>query len=162
MTSLLDIPTKAGKQRGILSVYLLHSLNKKPKSGYELLSEIKEKTGGTWIPSKGSIYPILKHLEVEGLIKVKSVDRRSKHIFEVTYEGKKVLLNVKKHGRQMEEKFIQFRNLITEIISPKESEIVKILFDIRMTSISQIGKNRKEVLKVLETCLLNLKKLSLD
>ena len=162
MTKLFDMPTKTGKQRGILSIYLLHSLKKKPKSGYELLSEIKEKTKGAWTPSKGTIYPLLKHLEEEGLIKVKSVAKRSKHIFEVTLEGEKVVSNVKKHGRQMEEKFIQFRNLIGEIISPKETKIVNLIFDIRMTSISQIKKNKGEVVKILETCLLNLKKIALD
>jgi len=162
MTKLFDMPTKTGKQRGILSIYLLNSLKKKPKSGYELLSEIKEKTDGAWTPSKGTIYPLLKHLEEEGLIKVKRVDKRSKHIFEVALEGKKVLSNVKKQGKQMEEKFIQFRNLISEIISPKEIEIVNLLFDIRIASISKIGKNKGEVVKILETCLLNLNKIILD
>lgn len=162
MTILHNMPTKVGKQRGVLSIYLLHSLKKKPKSGYELLAEIKNKTQGTWIPSKGTIYPLLKQLEEEGLINVKSVDKRSKHIFEVTVEGKKVLSNVKKHGKQMEENFIQFRNLIGEIIAPKETEIVKLIFDIRMTSISQIKKNKGDVLKILEKCLLNLKKINLD
>lgn len=162
MANLFDMPTKVGKQRGILSIYLLHSLKKKPKSGYDLLSEIKEKTDGAWIPSKGSVYPLLKHLEEEGLIKVKSVDKRSKHIFETTLEGKKVLSNVKKQGKQIEEKFIQFRNLVGEIISPKETEILNLIFDIRMASISRIGKNKGDILKILETCLLNLKKINLD
>ena len=48
MTNLLNIPIKTDKHRGILSIYILHSLKKKPKSGYELLAEIKEKTEGTW------------------------------------------------------------------------------------------------------------------
>jgi len=162
MTNLLNIQSKAGKQRGILSIYLLHSLKKKPKSGYEVLSEIKKKTDGVWTPSKGTVYPLLKHLEEEGLIKVERVDKRSKHIFGVTIEGKKVLSNVKKHGRQMEVKFIQYRNLISEIIYPKETEIIKLLFDIRMASISQIEKNKEEVMKILETCLINLKKINID
>jgi len=162
MTNLPNIPTKLGKQRGILSIYLLHSLKKKPKSGYELLSEINKKTDGTWKPSKGTIYPLLKNLEEEGLIKVKNVDKRSKHIFEVTLEGKNVLLNFKKHGKQMEKKFNQFRKLISEIVSPKETEIVNLLFDIRMTSISKIKKNKGDVVEILEKCLLNLKKLNFD
>ena len=47
MANLLNIPTKVGKQRGILSIYLLHSIKNNPKSGYELLSEIKGKTDGS-------------------------------------------------------------------------------------------------------------------
>jgi len=78
------------KTKGILTHYLLYSLNKKPKSGYELIEEIKEKTKGAYIPSKGSIYPILNHLEEERLIKVKSIEKRSKSIYEVTSQGKKL------------------------------------------------------------------------
>lgn len=162
MNNLPNMQTKVGKQRGILTIYLLHSLKKKPKSGYEILSEINKKTDGTWKPSKGTIYPLLKNLEEEGLIKVKNVDKRSKHIFELTIEGQKVLSNVKKHGKQMEKKFNQFRKLISEIVSPKETEIANLLFDIRMTSISKIKKNRGDVVKILENCLLNLKKINLD
>ncbi len=162
MSNLLNIPIKSEKHRGILPLYILHSLKKKPKSGYELLAEIKEKTEGTWIPSKGTIYPLLKHLEKEGLIKIKSVEKRSKNIFEITTEGKKSFTSIKKHGKQMEKTFVQFRNLMSEIISPKETEIVNLIFDIRITSISQIKKNKGEVIKILETCLLNLKKIDLN
>ncbi len=162
MANLLNMPTKVGKQRGILSIYLLHSLKKKPKSGYELLAEIKEKTKGNWIPSKGTIYPLLHHLETEGLIKIKSVEKRSKNIFEITTEGKKSLTTIKQQGKQMEKQFMQFSKLMSEIIAPKETEIANLIFDIRMTLIPRIKKNKGEVEKILKTCLLNLKKINLN
>ena len=61
-----DVPnfeTHNEQQKGFLTIYLLFSLKQKPKSGYELLSEIKEKTEGAWVPSKGTIYPLLIQLE---------------------------------------------------------------------------------------------------
>ena len=161
MPNLLNIPIKTEKHRGILSIYILHSLKKKPKSGYELLAEIKEKTEGTWIPSKGTIYPLLQHLEKEGLIKIKSVEKRSKNIFEITDEGKKSLISIKKHGKQMEKTFMQFRNLMSEIISPKEADLSNLIFEIRLTSMSADKGKKDEVFKILKHCLNNLKKIDL-
>jgi len=161
MSNLLNIPIKTEKHRGILSIYILHSLKKKPKSGYELLAEIKEKTEGTWIPSKGTIYPLLKHLETEGLIKIKSVEKRSKNIFEITTEGKKSLISIKKHGKQMEKTFVQFRNLMSEIISPKEADLSNLIFEIRLTSMSKAKGKKDEVSTILKHCLTNLKKITI-
>ena len=36
--------------------------------GYEMITEVEDRTGGAWRPSAGSIYPTLKLLEDEGLI----------------------------------------------------------------------------------------------
>ena len=159
MVDFLDISTKAGKKRGILRIYLLHSLKKKPKSGYELLREIKEKTNGKWIPSKGAIYPLLKQLKDEGFIKIKSVDKRSKNIFEITDSGIKALSIFKKQGKQMEDQFIQFRNLIGEIVSPKDKDITKLLFDIRLITFAKIKKDKDRVTNILMNCLTNLNKI---
>lgn len=161
MSNLLYIPTKAGKQRGILIVYLLYSLNKKPKSGYELLAEITEKTKGTWTPSKGTIYPLLNHMKEEELIQIQSIDKRSKNIFKITTNGKKALSNMKKQGKQMEEKFFQFRNLMTEIFIPKELDVANLIFEIRTTSFSTAKEKKEEVINILEQCLTELKRIAI-
>jgi DNA-binding PadR family transcriptional regulator len=36
--------------------------------GYEMISELQQRTGGAWRPSPGSVYPTLQMLEEEGLI----------------------------------------------------------------------------------------------
>jgi len=36
--------------------------------GYELITELENRTGGVWRPSPGSVYPTLQMLEDEGLI----------------------------------------------------------------------------------------------
>jgi DNA-binding PadR family transcriptional regulator len=40
----------------------------RPMHGYEMISELEQRTGGAWRPSPGSIYPTLQLLEDEGLI----------------------------------------------------------------------------------------------
>jgi len=159
MAQIFSIETKKGKQRGILSIYILHSIKKKPKTGYDLIAEIKDKTEGTWDPSKGTIYPILKHLEEDNLISVKEIGLRSKKIFMITSEGKKTLSNAKKHGKQMEENFFKFRKLISEIGESKNKEIFEFFHNIRMLSTSKSKIKMMEVINILDKCVNDLKKI---
>ena len=158
MPNLFNIQS-AGRGRGLLTAYMLHSLKLKPKSGYDLLMEIREKTQGNWTPSKGTIYPLLKHLQEESLIKTKSVDKRSKHIFEITSDGKKLLKDIKKHGKKMEEKFIQSRKLMAEVMGGSDTEIADKLFEIRDIMCSIKKSERNEAIKILDNCLGKLKKI---
>ena len=159
MSNIFNIETKSGKQYGILSIYILHSVKKKPKTGYDLIAEIKEKTEGIWTPSKGTIYPLLKHLKEEKFISIKQIGERSKQIFMITDEGKKTLSNAKKHGRQMEENFLKFRKLISEIGEFKNEGIVELLYNIRMISISKSKIKEDEVRNILDNCVNGLKKI---
>jgi DNA-binding PadR family transcriptional regulator len=159
MSNIFNIETKSGKKHGILSIYILYSLKKQPKTGYDLIAEIKEKTEGSWIPSKGTIYPLLKHLKEENLISIKQIGKRSKQIFMITDEGEKRLLNAKKHGRQMEENFLKFRKLINEIGEWKNSGINEIMFNIRMMSVSKSKMKNDEVKNILKNCLKDLSRI---
>ena len=47
---------------------VLSLLLERPMHGYEMISELEQRTGGVWRPSPGSIYPTLQLLEDEGLI----------------------------------------------------------------------------------------------
>jgi DNA-binding PadR family transcriptional regulator len=161
MPDTLTIESEKVRQKGILTIYLLCSLKKKPKSGYDLLVEIKKKTEGTWVPSKGTIYPLLKQLEKDGFIKVKRKDKRSKNIFETTLKGKKIISNQKKEGVIMMKKFMQFRNLFTEIIE-EDSQILSTMLQIQnsvFTSVLALSKEKqKEVIKILRRCASDLNK----
>ena len=55
-------------RRGDLRLSVLYLLGERPMHGYELMSEISDRTGGVWQPSPGSMYPTLSLLEDEGLI----------------------------------------------------------------------------------------------
>ena len=68
MTSLLQFASKSGRARSLLALYVLHSLDKSEKSGYDIMREIEKLTSGAWVPSKGTLYPLLHQLETEGLI----------------------------------------------------------------------------------------------
>jgi DNA-binding PadR family transcriptional regulator len=47
---------------------VLALLAERPMHGYEMITELENRTGGVWRPSPGSVYPTLQLLEDEGLI----------------------------------------------------------------------------------------------
>ncbi len=47
---------------------ILALLQEGPRNGYQIMSEIEERSGGAWRPSPGAVYPALQQLADEGLI----------------------------------------------------------------------------------------------
>lgn len=54
--------------RGEVRTAVLSLLLEEPMHGYQLIREIEERSGGSWKPSAGSVYPTLQLLADEGLI----------------------------------------------------------------------------------------------
>ncbi len=54
--------------RGDVRAAVLALLAEQPMHGYQIISEIDQRSGGTWKPSAGSVYPTLQLLADEGLI----------------------------------------------------------------------------------------------
>jgi len=73
-------------RRGDVRASLLALLRDRPMHGYEMITEIGERTGGAWRPSPGSVYPTLQLLEEEGLIRAQEVS--GKRLFELTETGR--------------------------------------------------------------------------
>ncbi|MGW4646641.1 PadR family transcriptional regulator [Kitasatospora sp. NPDC004289] len=65
---------------------LLALLLERPMHGYEMITEIGERSGGAWRPSPGSVYPTLQLLEEEGLIA--GNEGSGKRLFELTEQGR--------------------------------------------------------------------------
>jgi DNA-binding PadR family transcriptional regulator len=70
---------------GDLRLYLLSLLDESPRHGYDLMQALADRTGGTYTPSAGTVYPRLAKLEEEGLV-TKTVDGR-KTVYEITAAG---------------------------------------------------------------------------
>ncbi|MEV8267444.1 PadR family transcriptional regulator [Microbacterium sp. NPDC076911] len=70
---------------GDLRLYLLNLLDEGPRHGYDIIQALSDRTGGTYTPSAGTIYPRLAKLEEEGLVS-KSVDGR-KTVYAITDAG---------------------------------------------------------------------------
>jgi DNA-binding PadR family transcriptional regulator len=73
-------------RRGDIRAAVLALLAERPMHGYEMITELEERTGGVWRPSAGSIYPTLQLLEEQGLIHGEEAD--GKRRFTLTDEGR--------------------------------------------------------------------------
>lgn len=71
---------------GDLRLYLLSLLAESPQHGYGIIQALTDRTGGTYTPSAGTIYPRLGKLEEEGLV-TKTVDGRTT-IYAITDAGR--------------------------------------------------------------------------
>jgi DNA-binding PadR family transcriptional regulator len=76
-------------RRGDVRLAVLRLLAEEPRNGYQLMQTIEERSGGTWRPSPGSMYPTISQLEDEGLIR--SIDSDGSRLFELTDDGRKHL-----------------------------------------------------------------------
>ncbi|MBQ1083845.1 MULTISPECIES: PadR family transcriptional regulator [unclassified Nocardiopsis] len=73
-------------RRGDVRTGILMLLAEETRSGYEIIREGRERSGGAWRPSPGSVYPMLQQLEDEGLVaQVEGEGRRRP--YQLTDEG---------------------------------------------------------------------------
>lgn len=78
--------TPAVFSHGDLRLYLLSLLAEGPQHGYGIIQALTDRTGGTYTPSAGTIYPRLAKLEEESLV-TKTVDGRTS-IYAITDAGR--------------------------------------------------------------------------
>ena len=79
-----------GLVRGMLPLFLLTLLRNRPFHGIDLMRSIEEMSEGTWKPSPGSVYPLLRRLERDGLVKGKWHRSRGapKRVYRLTQLGR--------------------------------------------------------------------------
>src|SRR5512138_3194995 len=70
---------------------LLGMLSLRPMSGYDIRKTVQESIAFFWTESYGQIYPMLKQLSAEGLVKpvrVESSGRRNRNVYALTPKGR--------------------------------------------------------------------------
>jgi len=87
-------------RRGLREV-VLWLLSDRPMNGAEIIRAVEDFTWGFWRPSPGSVYPLLKQLEAEGLV---SKARREVRVDRKREErGKAHTLDPRAEARRAEE-----------------------------------------------------------
>jgi PadR family transcriptional regulator, regulatory protein PadR len=78
---------------GVPELLILGLLAHRPMYGYELVQTIRNSTGGALEFGEGCVYPILHHLEADGLLNSKRqiVGGRSRVVYRITAKGSKRL-----------------------------------------------------------------------
>ncbi len=73
--------------RGDVRAAILALLKEGPRNGYQIMSEIEERSRGAWRPSPGAVYPALSQLADEGLVADEKADGR--RVFRLTDAGRR-------------------------------------------------------------------------
>ena len=76
-------------ERGEVRYLVLDAIEKQPRHGYEIMQAIGERSGGTYRPSPGVIYPTLQLLEELRHARVEEKDDRK--VYAITAQGKEDL-----------------------------------------------------------------------
>ncbi len=76
---------------GELRLLVLAMLSEQPRHGYDLMREIEERTGGSYAPSPGVMYPTLQWLEDMGYARI-SDDSGARKNYLITTEGASFLV----------------------------------------------------------------------
>ncbi len=75
--------------RGDVRAAVLALLAEQPMHGYQIIQQIDERSGGSWKPSPGSVYPTLQLLADEGLVSASESDGRK--TYSLTEGGRAVV-----------------------------------------------------------------------
>ena len=82
-------------KKGVLDMLMLKLLLEKPKYGYQLISEMKEKSGGIFSLKEGTLYPVLYRLEDERLVESRWSEPEAKQLprkyYVITEKGRQTL-----------------------------------------------------------------------
>jgi DNA-binding PadR family transcriptional regulator len=73
-------------RRGDVQPAVIALLKEQDMHGYQIIQELTERSGGSWAPSPGSIYPILQMLEDQGMVTGEKVG--GKRVFSLTDAGR--------------------------------------------------------------------------
>jgi PadR family transcriptional regulator PadR len=102
------------KGGGLLSLYMLHLLQERPRFGNDIMHEIESRTHGRWGANPGAIYPMLSDIEEAGLVEGawEDPEKRTRRIYRITPRGQEELDRLK------------------EVMRPKLEEAIDILRDL--------------------------------
>ncbi|WP_338599475.1 PadR family transcriptional regulator [Sulfolobus tengchongensis] len=130
-------------KKGALKYLVLECLNDKPMRTYEIIKTIEKKFEGSYRPSTGSIYPVLKNLLEKDLIRVRT--EGNKKIYVITDRGRKELEEIKnKSLKLLGENANSSRQILQELL-----QIAFYLYENR----SKINEEKtQKILEYLKAC----------
>ena len=92
-------------KKGVLDMLVLRLLDGEPKYGYQLISELKERSGGIFVLKEGTLYPILYRLEDDGLVESRWQEAQGKQVprkyYAITECGQEALLEIRQVWNQI-------------------------------------------------------------
>jgi DNA-binding PadR family transcriptional regulator len=155
-----------GVPRGLLRFLVLNMLAKKPMSGVEIVEVITKETGGRWIPSSGSVYPLLASLHDKGFTNELPSEETGIKRYALTAKGKALVEKQIAFGQKMLKKLeflvplligkFQFEPNDEKILAKTREpaqRVVKTFLDLRAERNYQITEqDSKDIERILNKC----------
>jgi DNA-binding PadR family transcriptional regulator len=105
--------------QGDLKFVILRLLAEKPRHGYEIIKELEERSGGTYSPSPGTVYPTLVMLEDMGYARA-TPEEGGKKIYAITEEGR---AHLEAHGDTVDDIFERMARVVEGFFDAPMTEI---------------------------------------
>ena len=85
-------------KKGVLDMLVLKLLESEPRYGYQIIQELKDKSGDVFSLKDGTLYPILYRLEDDGLVVSRWSEAVGKQVtrkyYEITQTGRSELKSI--------------------------------------------------------------------
>ena len=144
-------PERVRRMAGLFELYSLNSISQGPKSGYDIIKEIREKSRGNIIASKGSIYPILEDLALRGMVHSGDASARGRKVVSMTPAGRKYLRELSERKRCVRQKTKYIPFLLADV-KGMHSDLDQSILKLTVLADDCPKKNRAKVKALLEDC----------
>lgn len=132
-------------RKGHLKLVSLSLVNEEPTHGYRLMKEVERKTLGLISPTSATLYPMLREMERDGLVKGDQEGRR--RVYKITEHGKRVLEKaLEKHFELVE----AIRNSVLDLVL-RSNEMEKLKFPSFLPALKIVPSSETKPLERLET-----------
>jgi len=128
-------------EAGEVRLAILSLLGEGPKHGYQLMKEMKERSGGLYSASAGSVYPTLQQLEDEGLIEAELINGR--RVYHLTPEGRAELARDPDGVRRIWERAGECEDW-GNLMTPESWMVLHPLSGLAKASLRAAGRGRAE------------------
>lgn len=132
---------------------MLSMISREDQNGYSIMQGISEKSKGAWRPGPGTIYPMLRALSKEGLIKplnpVGERGDKSSTNYSITEKGKAQLDEWRKFITEQRTGDYGMLAIFTELLSPSDiisfyMEHMPMEYDVVFEKVTQLAPSLKE------------------
>lgn len=110
-------------EQGDLKYVILRLLEEKPRHGYDIITELKERFGGAYAPSPGTVYPTLTMLEDLGFARAMP-EEGGRKIYEITDEGRKHLAE---HSHTVDDIFERMSRFVSGLFDQPMADVTQAL-----------------------------------
>jgi len=138
-------------EHGDLKYVILRMLEEKPRHGYDIIKELEERSGGSYSPSPGTVYPTLTMLEDMGYARARAEGTEgegSKRIYEITDAGRAHLAENKS---QVEDIFDRISELGSALFSSPMMEVNHAFKDLARATYgtaTRFGRDAEKLAKI--------------